>query len=308
MQFAAQLHHAEVTTFEQFAIEKQLNSRFIKINMIQTHVTDHCNLNCARCSHLSPISEDYFLDEGEFEASARRLSELLGDELHEYQLAGGEPLLHPQCYSFPYIIRKYFPKTDIVIVTNGTLLKHADEKFFSSCRNNHVELWVTVYPIRLDYEQVRAKLKAEKVKHVIGNSGVEDGTIKEMWGSAYHLINDRHGQENFERCFSRCFMLRGRRMYICAQGAYSDILNKAFGTSLPQLEENSVDIFAVKDREELVRKIKQKIPFCDYCNSIHRQKSIPFTISKREITEWVDPASLTEEDLKKYGGHAHGQS
>ena len=304
----AGLRHAEIITFEQLVIREKLNSKTIKLNQLQTHVTDHCNLNCTRCSHFSPIAEEFYLDEGEFERSTKRLGELLHGELHEWQLAGGEPLLHPECYKFPYIIRKYFPKTDIILVTNGTLLDKADDRFYQSCRDNSVQLWVTIYPIPIDYEAVRRKLDKENVNYSIGNTGVEDGTVKELWAYAFHPNGGGPGEEEFHECFSRCFILRGSKMYICAQGAFSDIVNKRFGTDMPQLADNGVDLFEVSDGVELMRKLSRKIPFCDYCNPLNRQPPVPFAISKRDITEWVDPTALTEEEIKKYGGQTHGQS
>lgn len=286
------LRHADILTFEEIVIKEKLNSKFIRLNQMQTHVTDHCNLNCARCSHFAPIAKEYYLDPKEFEKSVKCLSELLHGELHEYQLAGGEPLLHPECWRFPYIIRKYFPKTDIIIVTNGTLLEKADNKFYQSCRDNTVQLWITIYPIHFNYTAVQSKLDSEGVDYVIGNTGVEDGSIKELWAYAYHLNGDRKDKEDFDQCFSRCFILRGTRVYICAQGAYSDILNSYFGTTLPQLGDNGVDLFQVDSERDLMARLDKRIPFCDYCNPLHRQPPIPFAISKREITEWVDPTSI----------------
>ena len=282
------LHRADVFTFEEIVIKEKLNSKFIKLNQMQTHVTDHCNLNCVRCSHFAPIAKEFYLDAEEFEKSVKRLSELLHGELHEYQLAGGEPLLHPQCYKFPYIVRKYFPKTNIILITNGTLLCNMENSFFQSCRDNDLQLWITVYPIGLNFDAIREKLENERINFVIGNSGVEGGSEKEMWGLAYHLNGDRSGEKDFEECFSRCFMLRGSKVYICTQGAYADILNDHFGLTLPQLKENGVDIFEVSDSGELMGRLAKKIPFCDYCNPFHRQPPVPFGISKREITEWVD--------------------
>ena len=69
-----------------------------------------------------------------FERDCCRLAELTGGDVDEIQLSGGEPLLHPEVEKFPYIVRKYFPKTKIIIITNATRLIY--EKFFFSslCR------------------------------------------------------------------------------------------------------------------------------------------------------------------------------
>ena len=306
--FLSDLTHAIIFTAEQFAEQQHLNSRSVRINTIQSHLTDHCNLNCIRCTHMAPLAHPWFLSETEFERDIKQLSGLLNGKLHEYQLAGGEPLLHPECYKFPYIIRKYFHNTDIVIITNGTMLGKMRENFFRSCRENCVQLWVTVYPISLDIGSICELLVQEHVDYVTSNTGVETGAQKEMWAYAFHLNGDRPGQKDFEGCFLRNFILRNGKLFLCPQAAYSDIFNSYFGTNLPTPEQNGVDIYTVKNLTDLMCRIIKKNPFCDYCNPLHRQSPIPFAISKCEITEWVDPASLTEEDLKKYGGQAHGQS
>ena len=64
------------------------------------------------------------------------------------------------------IIRKYFGKVNIRIVTNGLLLLNQPDSFWNCCRENKVVLEQTKYPINLDFEQI-AKLAEEKgVKHI----------------------------------------------------------------------------------------------------------------------------------------------
>lgn len=282
------LKYAKVYTFEEFFSEKKLNCTIKRINQVQTHVVDHCNLDCVRCTHLSPLADrSFYLDKEKFEQDVKRLSELTGGDVEEYQLAGGEPLLHPECHIFPYIIRKWLPKTRIVIVTNGTLLDRVGEEFYESCRKNQVQLWITLYPIPLDYDVIKRKLTEQKIDFVMGNSGNSEEEPKEMWGVAFNLRGDLNGQKNFEECPARCFILRNRRMHLCAQGAFIDLLNNYFHTSLPGPEVNGVDLYEVESLEELTSRLSQKIPFCDYCDTLNRMPPIPWDISKKEIGEWV---------------------
>lgn len=121
----------------------------------------------------------------------------------------------------------------------------------------------------------------------MGNSGNSAEDPKEMWGVAFNLRGDLDGQKNFEECPARCFILRDGRMHLCAQGTYADLLNNYFHTSLPGPEVNGVDLYEVDSLEELTNRLAQKIPFCDYCDTLNRMPPIPWGISKKEIGEWV---------------------
>ena len=37
------------------------------IESLEYHIVDHCNLNCAGCSHFSPLAEHWFVDPEAFE-------------------------------------------------------------------------------------------------------------------------------------------------------------------------------------------------------------------------------------------------
>lgn len=282
------LKNAKVYTYEEFFSEKKLNCTIKKINQVQTHLVDHCNLNCVRCTHLSPLADDsFYLDKEKFEQDVKRLSELTRGDLEEYQLAGGEPLLHPECHAFPYIIRKWLPNTRIVIMTNGTLFDRVGEEFYESCRANRVQLWVTRYPIARDYGKIAELLTEKGIDFAMGNSGNTDDEPKEMFGLSYSLAGNLDGQRNFEECIGRCVMVRSGRIYLCTQGAYSDLFNHYFHKELPGPEVNGVDLYEVDSLEELIDRLAQKIPFCDYCDTLNRMPPIPWGISKKEIGEWV---------------------
>jgi len=283
-----ELKNATIYTFEEFFSKQKLNCTIKKINQVQTHVVDHCNLNCVRCVHLSPLADNsFYLDKKEFEEDVKRLSELTKGDIEEYQLAGGEPLLHPECHIFPYIVRKWFPNTKIVIITNGTLFDKVNEDFYESCRVNKVQVWVTMYPISLDYNKVYKKLEQEEIDFVMGNPGNTEEEPKEMWGTPIKLDGNLDGQKNFEECILRNFVLRNGRIYICALATFIDLLNNYFHTDLPGSEKNGISLWEVDSLEELIERLTQKIPLCDYCDTLDRMPPIPWCVSKKEIGEWV---------------------
>ena len=66
-----------------------------RIPYLETHLCDHCNLNCKSCSHFCPlVTEPTFTDLEQYTKDIRVLSKKLA--IRTIRLMGGEPLLHPQ--------------------------------------------------------------------------------------------------------------------------------------------------------------------------------------------------------------------
>jgi MoaA/NifB/PqqE/SkfB family radical SAM enzyme len=73
-----------------------------------THITDHCNLNCACCNQFSPLLDDGFCSVEAFNKDCLRLFELAGGRIAKIIFSGGEPLLHPKITDFFDIARGCF--------------------------------------------------------------------------------------------------------------------------------------------------------------------------------------------------------
>jgi ABC-2 type transport system ATP-binding protein len=82
--------------------EKRNSLRF------EVHVTEHCNLNCKSCGHMSPLAKAEFLDLGTYSKDVERLSYLCGGKVELVDLMGGEPLLHPQLSEIASVTREFF--------------------------------------------------------------------------------------------------------------------------------------------------------------------------------------------------------
>ena len=62
---------------------------------IETHIVDHCNLNCRGCSHFSPLAKPYFKSLDEYKREFERLAEITNHYIQQIRIMGGEPFLHP---------------------------------------------------------------------------------------------------------------------------------------------------------------------------------------------------------------------
>lgn len=283
------LKNAEIFTFEDFIPFAKLNSKIVRFSCLMFHLADDCNLDCVRCSHFSPLVErgKSYLDEVQFEEDIKKLAELTGGDVDEIQLAGGEPMLHPKAHLFPYIIRKYFKRTHIIMITNGTLIKKMEDIFWTSCLENKLQLMVTRYPIGVDYDALEIMLKNKGIDVEFGNSGNDKNNPKLMWGLPLVVAGGLDKQYNFDGCLCMQYVVRDGWIYPCANSAYIDIFNKHFDKSLPGPEANGVYFRNAVNLEEIMDKISKPTPLCAYCDARKRLEAIAWRRSKKTIDEWT---------------------
>lgn len=253
---------------------------------ILCHLTDHCNLNCVRCSHASPLCNEYFLEEKSLERDLSKLT-ALGIENYVFELAGGEPLLHPRAYAFPYIIKKYYPNTQVVLVTNGILLGKMDDTFYKSCYDNDVEIWVTRYPIDYPYEDITKHLLEKNIRVAYGNSGNLDNKPKEMWRHPLRVEGGLDADYNFRHCELNSKLLRDGVIYHCCAAYIGEFLNSYFGLKLPERKQTGVDIHDTKTRDELLNLLSKPVAMCSHCDVKYKNTPIPWEITNYDLGEWT---------------------
>lgn len=282
------LKNSSVYSTEEFLQSMELNRKVKRIFGILFHLTDHCNLNCAYCSHYSPlVSYESCLDLKVFERDLERLHRLTGGDISDIQLVGGEPLLHPQAKDFPVIIRKYFPKAEIVFITNGLELPKMSEEFFDICKECRAQIHVTRYPIRFHYDEIVEQVKRKGVNIQFCNTGNSEGQHREMEIVPIRLKATKDASANSDACMCQSYPVRNGRIFSCVTGSYIDFFNDYFHTQLPSSEQNGIDLFSVKDLQELTDKLSRPSPICAYCDSTAPFRKAPWSISKRDISEWT---------------------
>ena len=161
------------------------------------------------------------------------------------------------------------------------------DSFFEACVDNKVEIWISQYPIKLPYEDIKKTLEDKGINVTYGNSGNTKDKPKQMWGVPLKIEGGLNGHQNFEDCLCMQYILRDGKMYPCANSAYIDLFNEYFNEKLPGPTCNGVDIFEVKSLEELTQRMSKSIPLCEYCDAKHRMEGIPWKSSEKKICEWA---------------------
>lgn len=260
--------------------------RFFPKTMLSFEIAlaEHCNLNCVGCSHFSPLASPSFVDFEEFTNDIKRMAYLCGEHTRQVKLLGGEPLLNPDISKYLPVVRQCFPQAEIMILTNGLLLPQMDEIFWEACRENHIVITPTKYPINFDYDVAEGLAKVHGVEYRIYRTATK--TFSKF---PFDLQGAQVIEGNFRLCdiANACPYLQHGRLYTCPTAPTAHYLNEAFGTQLRESEYDSIDIYQAKSAEEILEFLAKPIPFCRYCRRDIVIDDIPWGQSKRELSEWT---------------------
>ena len=101
---------------------------------------------------------------------------------------GGEPLLHPQVVDFCETTRALFPKSEIVLVSNGILLSKLTDEQINRLNFSKIALCMSDYGLKLNWDQIN-KFKTHYFH-----------TKQQM----YNIALDLSGHQNKEWSFKNC--------------------------------------------------------------------------------------------------------
>jgi MoaA/NifB/PqqE/SkfB family radical SAM enzyme len=250
------------------------------VNLIEYHVTNHCNLNCKGCAHFSPIAKPWFADINSFEKDLKQLSSKV--EIKQLRLFGGEPLLNDNINDFFVMARNILSSSKISVLSNGILAHNKLKNIIPSMKDNDIVMELTKYPIDVDYKKIKQILNAFNIKVEFEN---EYGVVKTL---RHHVLSHEKKKDNYN-----CMMVDGEsvqlkdgKLYICPIQAYIDIFNEKFNDNFVINKEDFLDIY---DENVTGKTIKgfyyKKNGFCDYCRKpIENQK---YSLSDRNKSEWT---------------------
>ena len=253
----------------------------------EINICDHCNITCMGCSHFSPIAEERISPLENVQNDLMRMSELTAKNVDEIHILGGEPLLHPDLIAILLTAREAFPKTILSVITNGVLLLQQDEVFWDTCRANHITIEVTKYPIKLNYDKIIQTVESKGV--LFKYHSYTGKALKTL----YKMPLDIEGGQNADASFNNCTLanrwiaLMDGRIYTCQVAPNAYHFNKEFNTKLNLEEGDYLDIYKVRDIDEILTFLAVPKPFCKYCKTGEIINNLQWQPSKRDMTEWV---------------------
>ncbi|MBR0060814.1 MAG: radical SAM protein, partial [Selenomonadaceae bacterium] len=265
-------------TFLQNFLEPYIAAKFLPY--LEFHVADHCNLNCAACSHYSGlVKEPHFTNLEKFTRDFERLREFI-DDIGAIRILGGEPLLNPEINEYIKLSRRLYPQAVIYVVTNGLLLPKMSESFFDTLRECDAMIDISFYP------PLEGKMPA--IKQLLAEKGVQFiiGSVIKNFTCNQTLKPHDYPREIFLQCLqANCHNLYEGKIAACFLPFTTKYFNAYYGKDLP--EDGALDLY---DETLTTEKLKAHLltPFerCRYCTP-------PVTVEWRTIknpspiTDWV---------------------
>ena len=248
------------------------------IPYLETHLCDHCNLNCKSCTHFCPlVTEPTFTDLEQYTRDIQTLSKKLA--IHTIRLLGGEPLLHPQVNDFIRVTREAYPHSRIFIVTNGLLLLKMPNDFWETLRRYRIRIYWSKYPPLKDkFSEIEQRIKDTHIPYQGGDASVFSNF------SAFGSDESTDLKGAFKACFhNSCVNLYRGKLYTCP-ACYVFRANEYFHADHEVPEGWDIYKYSGKELQSFLNK---PIPFCRYCYHMVHPKSFPWEISKRKAEEWM---------------------
>ena len=251
------------------------------LSQVEFHIVDHCNLNCAYCDHFTPLADKNFCKIDDIIEDFQKLKKIF-DNIGKIYIVGGEPLLHPNLLDILEPLRNIYPKSEIVIITNGILLDKQDENFFNTLKKYNIALSMTHYPLKIDYEGWIEKLSKMGIKTYYFSLNRD-----KMKKQNLDLNGKNDKKIAFQKCWEKkCHFVRDGKLYVCTPAPNIHFLNKYFNLDFKLGKNDYIDLNKVKSASYINALFKKPIDFCRYCNDgeIEFEK---YSISKKELSEWV---------------------
>jgi len=284
-----------MTEYNKRTVAEQMKPRPIEEMTFEINLADHCNLSCQMCDHYSQLSEEKFVDMEVFERDLKQMGNLYEHKAAAITLLGGEPLLHKNIIKCLEIVRREFPESELIILTNGVLLlkweNSLDGNLWVACKNLGVHITVTVYPLKLDYASIQKKAQEYGVPLAMSSNIHADELTK------IKKISDKHTFDlqceapkyGFISClyFNKFNVLREGHYYMCPVSACIGIFNKKFNQNLQLTEKDSMDIYSSKSWKEFSEFASNRVPFCGYCDLPKWAPHSEWKASTKKMEEYV---------------------
>lgn len=219
-------------------------------------IIDYCNLNCKGCNHYAAIFPKQLPNIERRLNDVRKLKELY-DEVIEFGLIGGEPLLNPEVDRYIERVREILPNTKLQMVTNGILIPTLPEKVLQCIKKYGVLVVISEYvPTSKIIDKITNRLREFEIDYEI-----RPIDIKKKF---YKTLSLKKDSIYPKKCISLgCTNICDGKIARCPTALYINKLNQKFGTDFPS--EGVYQLSDYQDGTKLNMDLTKKIPLCDYC-------------------------------------------
>lgn len=244
-----------------FGIDADKDQKNLKIKSLDIVVTEKCTLKCADCSNLMQYYEKP--QDSQLDTTIAALDRFMAhiDDIHEFRLIGGEPLMYKKLPAVIKHLSTYKNCRHITIFTNGTI--NPKGEMLEAVKNPRVELIISDYgDLSKNVKPLVESMKAEGVPIIVYNQN--------SWQDCAKIEPIERTQDQLEEVFGNCCvndtvnLLHGK-LYTCPFSAHTDNLK-----AVPHLAEDFVDLMnspeeGLKDRIRTIAYGRKSISACGFC-------------------------------------------
>lgn len=227
---------------------------------IDVMVTTKCSLKCNNCSNLMQYYTNPEHTDHKKILDALKIIDENVDEISEFRLIGGEPLMNKGWADIVNGINKKHPDGQIFIYTNGTIAPKEEQ--IKSFNSNNVNFIIT------DYGKLSRNV--DKMTDLLIKYNISyDRSPAEDWVDCSTITHHKRSVKDNEEVFKQCcvkyvYTLLEGKLYRCPF-----IANAANLNAIPDNPANYVDLFSGKDnvKQQIKRlvKVAKFFPGCDFC-------------------------------------------
>ena len=258
----------------------------MKLDNIDYHIWDSCNLNCVSCNHFAPLCVEpnqITLEQARMDFESLKRFECRFNKL---TILGGEACLNPDLVDIIRLAVEYFPGK-VKLITNGTIVAPLYE-LKQAGLDTVIELVITEYPFMKDFRTYYDNLKSQFPDAIFYTFRHEHGFI------ADHLSYQPTGASNnlLLHCEKRfkCVQFIAGKLYICHYAGFLDSLNSITN---PGFTNKDACIDWDCNEEQFNEFFETHIPeICRHCKFVllpyEQLNKKPWSKSKKDPNEWID--------------------
>jgi hypothetical protein len=145
---------------------------------------------------------------------------------------------------------------------------------------------ISQYPIVLDKKAIKALAKKHHVKVEYNGTDHEERMCK----IPLDITGSQDARSSYKNCvisWGCCVTLRDGRIYTCCIIGHVKFFNQYFKQDLKVTENDYLDIYKINTKKEIIDFLEKPFPFCRYCNTKGIQFGQRWSVSKKEIEEWI---------------------
>ena len=224
-------------------------------------VTTKCSLKCESCSNLMQYYVDPKNVGNEQILSALDVINKNVDDIAEFRVIGGEPLVNKEWADIVNGIVEKNPESQVFIYTNATIAPKEEQ--LETFHGKKVNFIVTTYG--------KLSRNLDKLTERLTNHGIAFAAKPaENWLDCSSIKHHKRTASENEEVFKQCcvkyvYTLLHGKLYRCPFIANADNLK-----AIPDNPANYVDLFSkthsIKQQVQRMVKVRKFFPACDFCD------------------------------------------